>query len=158
MWPIVGKTSTAISPADSTAHAVTLADTDGTEALAAIELTNSRLQEIHRESPSVFRPRNYMVTFVASNPVRLDVLASFCLESVETGFVQKRSRHFTIECRETHAIRGDTPIITSRRSGANTYTTSRMSGAYGSINIGTTGEPPAAEVVRRQDGCEGRRW
>lgn len=100
------------APPDSTAAAVappvdTVPIAKDTEASVAIALVEERLVEMYRGSLQVVRPRNHLVTFVASNPQLLDVYTSFWLESVDTGLVQKCEGHFTIERGEAPAIRGE---------------------------------------------------
>lgn len=99
------------APPDSTAAAVAPVDTvpiaKDTEASVAIALVEERLVEMYRGSLQVVRPRNHLVTFMASNPRLLDVYTSFWLESVDTGLVQKCEGHFTIERGEFPSIRGE---------------------------------------------------
>ena len=63
----------------------------------AADLADSLIREKYEESGLVYRPRNFMITFLASQPALLDVTASWWLESVSTGMFQKCEGKVTIE-------------------------------------------------------------
>ena len=70
----------------------------------AVEIADQLLKDKYQSSPFVYRPRNFLVTFVASRPDLLGVTASYWLETVETGLVQKCEGQITIR-------RGNEPEI-----------------------------------------------
>ena len=63
----------------------------------AVQLARDHLMDHYGQSFVVIRPRNFMVTFVASNPTLLDVRILYWLEDMSTRLVQSCDGTITIK-------------------------------------------------------------